>query len=48
MYRGNTQYLLENEALTSAVESYYSDSEKPVDKILRDNQVYFESLSCLI
>lgn len=45
MYRGNTQYLPENEALTSAVESYYSDSEKPVDKILRDNQVYFESLS---
>ena len=45
MYRGNTQYLPENEALTSAVESYYSDSEKPVDKILRDNQEYFESLS---
>ena len=45
MYKGNTQYLPENEALTSAVESYYSDSEKPVDKILRDNHLYFESLS---
>ena len=45
MYKGGTQYLPEYEQITSAVESYYADSEKPVEQILWDNQDCFASLS---
>ena len=44
MYHGNTQYLPEYEAITESVESYYSDSEKPVEKILSSNTEYFNEL----
>lgn len=44
MYHGNTQYLPEYEAITETVETYYSDSEKPVEKILSSNTEYFNEL----
>ena len=45
MYKGDTQYLPEYEAITDAVESYYYDAQKPVDRIISDNSSYFDSLS---
>ena len=44
MYQGDSQYLPEYEAVTEAVESYYDDSKKPVERILSSNASYFESL----
>ena len=44
MYKGNTQYLPEYEAITESVESYYCDSVKPVGKIISSNAEYFKTL----
>lgn len=44
MYHGDTQHLPEYENLTDAVESYYADAIKPVDKIIASNASYFKSL----
>lgn len=44
MYHGDTQYLPEYENLTDAVESYYEEAIKPVDKIIASNASYFKSL----
>ena len=41
---GDTQYLPEYENLTDAVESYYEEAIKPVDKIIASNASYFKSL----
>ena len=44
MYQGDTQYLPEYESITESVESYYYDSQKPVEKIISSNVSYFASL----
>ena len=44
MYQGDTQYIPEYESITESVESYYYDSQKPVEKILSSNVSYFASL----
>lgn len=44
MYQGDTKYLPEYESITESVESYYYDSQKPVEKILSSNVSYFASL----
>jgi hypothetical protein len=44
MYRGNTKSLPEYKIITDAVESYYTDAQKPVDRIIKKHSTYFDDL----
>lgn len=43
-YRGKHSMLPEVEMMTESVETFYSLSEKPVERILRENQAFFDDL----
>lgn len=44
LYKEPTCYLPEYQYLTERIESYYKESEKPVDKIIKSQTDYFKSL----